>query len=182
MRRTRGATRDDDGEKGGGQSSRRKRSSGPRGIGGWIWVAFLMVIPLYFLFSFGSDAKTHREWVRLTEAGGGEIRYIAADVSCSPRPHPIASKPMWIAWRARVEVVARERGWGLIGLRGEPCWVPEWALRDAAPENARASRFCGPDCEVRAPPGWYEAQAREACTYSAADRFSCFLGMQRSAG
>ncbi|MDQ8757947.1 hypothetical protein RCO27_17110 [Sphingosinicella sp. LHD-64] len=115
------------------------------------------------------------ELVRLVRSGGGEVRYMAGDTSCKNTPRR--------GWRGtigsaavgtQVDVVARERGWALIDLYGNPCWVPEWSLGPTRPDLPAIYR-CGRECHARAPEGWDEEQERLACTRNVLSRLGCSL-------
>lgn len=142
----------------------------------WLGLLFglFLLLPLFI------HHYQKREWRGLIQAGGGEVRYVAAETTCRHQPHiRYQGKRAFpdVARGARVGVFARRDGWALIGANGEPCWLPEWALSATPPQSpsdARA-RHCGPGCHPMAPAGWFQAQAETACRYDMQQRFICLL-------
>lgn len=146
----------------------------------WYGYSRLQLVALLFcaflLYPFIAFQFQKREWRALVQAGGGEMRYVAADTICRRQPHTrYQGKGRFpdVTWGAQAGVFARENGWSLIGAAGEPCWMPDWALSEARP--VAEVRSCGIDCHPMAPPGWFEAQAEAACRYDMHQRFMCFL-------
>lgn len=144
------------------------------------WRALLMIPILALLFPIIPQQLQQREWRRLIQAGGGEVRYMATERACMPRPHPSwrgkGTLPR-VDWGARIAVVAWENDWALTSYEGEPCWVPLWSIRESPPEPPRDAqgRICSWSCYPQAPPGWEAAQRAAACSYDLHERLYCFL-------
>jgi hypothetical protein len=130
-----------------------------RRIAGWV---LSLGLAAYLAWSFINDRGARDADMRLIAAGDGEILYRATSFACRPAPDLSGRDFQGPRIEAPLEIVARRNGWALTGHRGEPCWLPEWALR-RTPLDWNEWRRCGEACEAKAPPGWFAAQMAAMC-------------------
>jgi len=147
-------------------------------IRGVVGLLLLGLVAWFLVPSILTYHDQRSDWTRLVRAGGGEVRYMGSGyVRCYATPRLAAKGGIPVNMGARVEVVARERGWALIDRYGNPCWVPEWALIDTPVDwNIVARR--GRDHYAKPPEGWYDSEVKAACEVGAASRASCWLSDQ----
>lgn len=147
-----------------------------RGLAPGILSLILLAVTAYFVVPpllARQDGRS--EWLTLVRAGGGEVRYAASGIKCQVMPQMARRGGKIVGFGTRLEIVARENGWALTDRFGDPCWMPEWALRDT-PVNWRGEGACGMKCWAKAPPGWDAEQGKAACSSSPLDQLGCAAG------
>ena len=127
---------------------------GRRGLVRGLLVLVLLAGTAYYVVPpFMARQDGRAEWIDLVRAGGGEVQYAASGIKCQVMPRMARKGGKIVGFGTRLEVVARENGWALTDRFGDPCWMPEWALRDNS-VNWRTEGACGMKCWARPPAGW----------------------------
>lgn len=133
----------------------------------WLDLLILAAIPALLAGAYLHHRAETQPWLDLIAAGKGKTHYVAVEwMRCrsfpgeKPRREKLnrfrgSATPPAVEHRNRVAVVTRRDGWALAGVRGEICWLPDWAITAAEPQWLPCDRR-DPGYYRPYPDGWVE--------------------------